>query len=68
MKRRSQNKKLALSKETIRNLITTQLRFVVGVGSDCPEGKDTRGDLTACDCSVSATASDTCGDCSTVQW
>ncbi|HEX6898220.1 MAG TPA: class I lanthipeptide [Thermoanaerobaculia bacterium] len=74
MKRRSQNKKLSLSKETIRNLMTSQLRFVAGRGSDCVEGKETRGDFTACDCSgmmspwVTFTCTDTCGDCSTTQY
>jgi len=66
MKRRSPGRKLLLSKETIRSLMTAELRFVAG-GSDCTE-KNTRGDLSACDCSTSATASDTCGACSTVQW
>lgn len=71
MKRRLQDKKLSLSKETIRNLMTTQLRFVAGRGSDCVETKEnTRGDFTACDCSGQYTyhCTDTCGDCSTVQY
>ena len=67
MKRRSLDKKLSLSKETIRNLMTGQLRLVAGGGSECTE-IPTHGDLTACDCSGSATASDTCGACSTIQW
>lgn len=73
MKRRRQDKKLSLSKETIRNLMTAELRFVAGRGSDCVETKEeTRGDYTACDCSgggqTTRFATDTCGDCSTIQW
>ncbi len=67
MKRRSPDRKLSLAKETIRNLMSSELRFVAGRGSDCTE-QDTHGALSACDCSTSATASDTCGACSTIQW
>jgi len=66
MKKRLLDKKLVLSRETVRNLMTAELRLVVG-GSDCTD-KPTRGALSACDCSTSATASDTCDACSTVQW
>ncbi len=66
MKRRSLDRKLSLAKETIRNLMSNELRFVAG-GDDCTD-KPSRGDLSACDCSTSATASDTCGACSTTQW
>jgi hypothetical protein len=73
MKRRSQDKKLSLSKETIRHLMTAEIRFIAGRGSDCVK-EETRGDFTACDCSgtlgpwVTFTCTDTCGDCSTVQY
>jgi|GEM_PF-3964219 len=66
MKKRLLDKKLLLSRETVRNLMSTELRYVAG-GSDCTD-KPTRGALSACDCSTSATASDTCNECSTVQW
>jgi len=68
MKRRSRDKKLLLSKETLRNLMTTELRFVAGRGSECNTENNTQGDLSACDCSTSRFATDTCGACSTVQW
>ena len=69
MKRRLQDKKLSLSKETIRNLMTAELRIVAGRGSDCVK-EETRGDFSACDCSGTLTyrCTDTCGDCSTVQY
>ncbi|HSG41145.1 MAG TPA: class I lanthipeptide [Thermoanaerobaculia bacterium] len=73
MKKRAQNKKLSLSKETILHLMTAELRFVAGRGSDCVETKeDSRGDYTVCECSGGGTttfhATVTCNDCSTIQW
>lgn len=67
MKKRSMDRKLMLAKETIRGLMTSDLRFVAGRGSECTE-RETCGEGSACDCSGSATATDTCGACSTVQW
>jgi len=64
MKKRSVDKKLLLSRETVRNLITTDLTFVAG--GICT--RMTRGIDTACDCSGSATASQTCTACSTIQY
>lgn len=68
MKRRTLDKKLLLSKETIRNLMNSELGFVAGRGSECNTENPTQGDLSACDCSTSRFATDTCGACSTVQW
>ncbi len=65
MKKRSIDKKLQISRETVRNLITSDLSFVAG--GLCTQGPS-RGIETACDCSGSATASGTCGACSTIQY
>lgn len=65
MKKRSMDKKLALDRETVRNLITSDLSFVAG--GVCGT-RMTRGGLSACDCSTSDTASGTCGDCSSIQY
>ena len=65
MKKRSIDKKLLLAKETVRNLITDDIRFVAG---GLCTNRISRGAETACDCSGSATASGTCGDCSTIQY
>ncbi len=65
MKKRSVDKKLLLSRETVRNLITTDLNFVAG--GLCTQ-RYSRGVDTACDCSGSATASGTCTACSTIQY
>jgi hypothetical protein len=65
VKKRSMDKKLSLSRETVRNLITSDLSFVAG--GYCTN-RISRSGETACDCSGSATASGTCGDCSTIQY
>jgi hypothetical protein len=65
MKKRSVDKKLLLSRETVRNLITTDLSFVAG--GLCTRGLS-QGAASACDCSGTATASGTCGACSTIQY
>jgi hypothetical protein len=67
MKKRSMDRKLMLAKETIRGLMTTELRFVAGGGGECTE-RETCGAGSACDCSTSATFTDTCGACSGIQW
>ena len=60
-------KKLLLSKETIRRLVPDEMHMVVG-GICRTRISRTSGAETACDCSGSATASGTCGDCTTIQY
>jgi hypothetical protein len=65
MRKRSNNQRLLLSKETVRNLVPGDLDQVAG-GIIC--ARMTRGVESICDCSGSATASGTCTDCSTIQY
>jgi hypothetical protein len=65
MKKRSIDKKLQISRETVRNLITSDLTFVAG--GLCTRGPS-QGAASACDCSGTATATGTCGACSTIQY
>jgi hypothetical protein len=61
------DKKLLLSKETIRRLVPDEMNMVVG-GICQSRISRTTGAETACDCSGSATATGTCGDCTTIQY
>jgi hypothetical protein len=63
MKKRSLDKKLLLSKETIRSLISEDLELVAAGVVQCR--KISFGGGTACDCSG---GTDTCGACSTIQY
>lgn len=64
MKKRSNSRKLLLSKETVRTLVPSDMNFVAG--GWCR--KISFGVGSACDCSGSATDTGTCTDCSTIQY
>lgn len=65
MRKRSNDRKLLLSKETVRTLIPSDMSFVAG--GLCAR-RISAGAGSACDCSGSGTATGTCTDCSSIQY
>ena len=67
MRKRLLSRKLSLAKETIRSLIPNELGNAAGGVIACR--KVSYGRASACDCSgVTVDCSDTCMECSTIQY
>jgi hypothetical protein len=65
VRKRSISRKLLLSKETVRSLVPEALSYAVGGDVPPPCRRISYGGPTACDCS---SGSDTCWECSTMQY